>query len=40
MKTKLTELRRLEEELKAAPPSECARLTKKIVRLKAEIMQE
>ena len=40
MKTKLTELRRLEEELKAASPAECAKLTKKLVRLKAEIMGE
>ncbi len=40
MKTKLNELRRLEEELKAASPADCAKLTKKIVRLKAEIMEE
>ena len=40
MKTELTDLRRLEEELKAATPSDCAKLTKKIVRLKAELMKE
>lgn len=39
MKTKLTDLRRLEEELAAATPSDCAKLTKKIVRLKADLMR-
>ncbi len=36
--TRLEEVRKLEEELRAAPPAACAKLTKKLVRLKAELM--
>ena len=40
MKTELTDVRRLEEKLKAATPSDCAKLTKKLVRLKADMMEK
>lgn len=38
MKNKLIEIRRLEERLKYASPDECARLTKKIVQLRDDLL--